>query len=48
MEELDECTGGGAGGLEGKRRGVEPGRGALKAGVDVIMDDDALQVSREN
>ena len=46
MEELDECTGGAAGGLKGKLIGEEkPGRGALKGGVDVIMDDDAFQDS---
>ena len=34
MEELDECTGGEAGGLNGKLIGKrEPGRGALKGGM---------------
>ena len=38
-----ECTGGGAGGLEGKLIGEEePVRGALKGRVDVIMDDNAF------
>ena len=48
MEELDECTGGGASGLEGKLIGEESRRGALKGGVDVIMDDNTLQDSVEN
>ena len=43
MEELDECTSGGAGGLEGKLIGEgEPGRGSLTGGVDLIMDDNAF------
>ena len=42
MEELDECTGGGTGALEGKL--IRGGR-ALQEGVDVIMDDNAFQDS---
>ena len=45
MKEPDECTGGGAGGLEAKLIGGESGREALKGGVDVIMDDNAFQDS---
>ena len=49
MEELDEVTGGGAGGLEDKLIGEgEPGRGALEGRVDAIMDINTFQNCREN
>ena len=46
MEELNECAGSGAGGLEGKLIGEGKPRGrALKGRVNIIMDDNAFQNS---
>ena len=49
MEKMNECASGGTGGLEGELVSEgKPELRVLERGVDVFMDDDALQDSREN